>query len=287
MNKAHGTGTQVGDAIEIEALARAFQGSSKKILVGSVKPNLGHGEGVSGITSILKVVLALEHGIIPQTIGVKEINPKLRLDDSNKGVELTIRNTQWPPASTRRAGVNSFGYGGSNGHVILQEYPRFISQSRQDNVTYNKAKKFLFPLSASSKTSLQARINDLHSHALNELDFDRLAFTLACRRSHLSHRNFVITTPASFKADFAESCEEREFGGDRQVSDFVFVFSGQGAQWAGMGAHLLEQFTTFGNTIDVLQTYMDELDDSPEWMLRSKSFPPYLSTETCARHFSY
>lgn len=123
--ECHGTGTAVGDPIEVEAVSRVFKrpASAPPLLIGSVKTNLGHSEAASGISSIIKVVLALEKKRIPPTIGVAKFNPKLKLDDWN--IQIVTQSTPWPLVDSphgqegklRRAGVNSFGYGGANAHV--------------------------------------------------------------------------------------------------------------------------------------------------------------------------
>ena len=115
--ECHGTGTPAGDPIEVEAISRVFKRSaSNPLLIGSVKTNVGHGEAVSGLSGIIKTVLALEKGQIPPTIGVKKINPKIKTTEW--GVEIVTKTRDWPeslPDGVRRAGVNSFGYGGANG----------------------------------------------------------------------------------------------------------------------------------------------------------------------------
>lgn len=123
--ECHGTGTPAGDPIEVEAISRVFKRNAQNpLLIGSVKTNVGHGEAVSGLSGIIKTVLALEKGQIPPTIGVNKINPKIKTIEW--GVEIVTKIRDWPdragasPSGVRRAGVNSFGYGGANG-VCTQE----------------------------------------------------------------------------------------------------------------------------------------------------------------------
>nr|UPN67566.1 hypothetical protein [Pestalotiopsis sp.] len=120
--EAHGTGTKVGDPIELEGISRVFRHRTGiPTAVGGIKPNLGHSEGASGLSSIIKLVLALQHGQIPATIGVKNINPSIKLDEWN--LDIVRENRPWPKSSTPRASVNSFGFGGANGHAILEAWP--------------------------------------------------------------------------------------------------------------------------------------------------------------------
>lgn len=120
--ECHGTGTPVGDPIEISAIGNVFGSATtpeKPLLVGSIKTNIGHTEPVSAIAGIMKVVLALENGFIPPSIGIKKLNPKLDLKGGR--INILTENTPWPDGRVRRASVNSFGYGGANGHCIIDD----------------------------------------------------------------------------------------------------------------------------------------------------------------------
>src|SRR5690606_29976072 len=123
--EAHGTGTSVGDPIEVEALSRVFHkaGRCGPTLIGSVKTNLGHGEAASGLTSVIKTVLSLEKGLIPATVGIRQLNPKIKADEW--GIDVVRHTTPFPTwtrhgQQPRRVSVNSFGYGGANAHGILE-----------------------------------------------------------------------------------------------------------------------------------------------------------------------
>ncbi|KAI0545024.1 polyketide synthase [Xylaria curta] len=121
--ECHGTGTPIGDPIEVEAIGNVFEsGTSPEspLLIGSSKPNIGHTEPCSGIAGIMKVVLAMEAGLIPATIGVKNLNPKLNTRGGK--IQVVTENTLWPNGRLRRASVNSFGYGGANGHCIIDYF---------------------------------------------------------------------------------------------------------------------------------------------------------------------
>ncbi|KAF1955974.1 polyketide synthase [Byssothecium circinans] len=120
--ECHGTGTPVGDPIEISAIGNVFGSATtpeKPLLVGSIKTNIGHTEPASAIAGIMKVVLALENGFIPPSIGIKKLNPKIDLKAGR--INILTENTPWPEGRVRRASVNSFGYGGANGHCIIDD----------------------------------------------------------------------------------------------------------------------------------------------------------------------
>ncbi|KAI3390425.1 hypothetical protein diail_9721, partial [Diaporthe ilicicola] len=130
--ECHGTGTQIGDPIEIDAIHRAMHNSGHRfspILVGSLKPNVGHSEASSSIGTIIKSVLALEKGIIPPTAGLRRLNPKIPWNDLN--VKVITEPTVWPRAqgTTRRIGINAFGYGGTNSHAIFENAEAFVPQT--------------------------------------------------------------------------------------------------------------------------------------------------------------
>ncbi|KAL8783267.1 MAG: hypothetical protein Q9213_004743 [Squamulea squamosa] len=119
--ECHGTGTAVGDPLEVTAIGRVFAGarsSSDPLLIGSIKSNMGHSEPTSGIAGIMKAVLALEHGIIPPTVGLRTLNPNIDLKDGR--LQVVTESMKWPDTPIRRASINSFGYGGANAHAILE-----------------------------------------------------------------------------------------------------------------------------------------------------------------------
>lgn len=126
--EAHGTGTAVGDPMEVLAVGKTI-GASKgegdlPLLIGSVKSNVGHLEGTSGIAGVIKTVLALERGAIPAVAEFKSVNERLRMADWN--LEVPTRLTPWPTDGLRRASINSFGYGGSNAHVIIDDAMNYL-----------------------------------------------------------------------------------------------------------------------------------------------------------------
>jgi len=127
--EAHGTGTAVGDPIEVEALAEIFEGRSEPLLIGSVKSNVGHLEWAAGVCGLIKVILSMRHGQIPASLHVNELNP--RLDWKRLPLNVVTRLTAWPQRR-RIAGISSFGFGGTNAHVLLESPPIISPKSRGD-----------------------------------------------------------------------------------------------------------------------------------------------------------
>ncbi|KAH8427718.1 uncharacterized protein LDX57_005428 [Aspergillus melleus] len=271
--EAHGTGTPVGDPIEIRALADAFSSRPKSspLLIGSVKTNLGHSEAASGISSIIKAVLALERGVIPPTVDVGTMNPDIKTYDWN--VEIVTQNTPWPCDGwniPRRAGINSFGYGGANVHVVLEASDSFVPAGYHKNVVPTSVlnlinKKLLLPFSASSQSALTARVSSLSGKPANLVD---LAYTLTARRSKLATNGFLIASQRTLADDLKPEnlIIPRETNIDVSKG-LTFVFTGQGAQWAAMGKGLIDQYAAFRNSIQQFDAVLKGLEHAPSWTL--------------------
>lgn len=262
-------GTKVGDPIEVEALSRVFRHKSgKPALIGSIKTNLGHSEAVSGISSIIKAVLALEHGVIPPTIGIKELNPALKLSERN--VKVVTKCTPWPAPDLRRVSVNSFGYGGANSHAIIESAAAHVPDNygQSDGDIGRKGKFTLLNFSGSSKAALLGRVEDISLLNFDEISLSDLAFTLASHRSALTHRGFTL-----IENDNLHSCLNT---GDLQTVDYdrqtvkqpvVFVFTGQGAQWPRMGRELFAAFPVYRQAIQELDSHLAQLENHPTWTI--------------------
>ncbi|KAI4289981.1 MAG: hypothetical protein L6R35_000743 [Caloplaca aegaea] len=277
--ECHGTGTAVGDPIEVEAVSRVFaEHRSERLLIGSVKTNLGHSESASGITSIIKTTLALESGRIPATIGVKSINPKIKLDDW--GVQIVTDTTDWPgpkhSASFRRAGVNSFGYGGANSHAILESVDAYLPHPDHESSSVLSLSRptFLVPLSANSLTALETQASDLASANLDHVNVVDLAHTLGTRRSKLPKRAFSLVGQKTLKDDLHPDCFRVNAGGSYSPLPIAFVFTGQGAQWPQMGKHLIEEFPSFRRSILDLDIVLQSLPEKPSWTLQQAILEP-------------
>lgn len=251
--------------------------------MGSVKTNLGHSEGVSGISSVIKVTLALENGLIPATIGVDSVNPDLKLADRN--VTIVSKPTPWPADIRQRASINSFGYGGANAHVIIESGKLFKlpgSKDLTEDSTRSRTAQgtVLLPFSASNKASLVSRVVDLASHGLDHINTNDLAYTLASRRSGLSTRGFVVARRGHMNIDVAPAnlriLDTTTEAGPLPVA---FIFTGQGAQWPQMGLQLMEQYACFRDTIDALDAYLASLPHKPSWSISGENATQYMSED--------
>ncbi|XXH01662.1 hypothetical protein Hte_008022 [Hypoxylon texense] len=277
--ECHGTGTKVGDAIEVEALARVFRRPPQDpLLVGAVKSNIGHSEAASGISSIIKSSMALERGQIPPTYGLKSINPKLRVEERN--ISIPTELTPWPdaPSRVRRVGINSFGYGGANAHVVLEEAP-FIRQSTMDEDKHMSSSQssVVLPLSAASTPSLEARVADFATHDFGQSDLTDLAYTLGCRRTHFPVRGFIVARrganiPQMFSSQMLVNSAEPP---NSKQYPYAFVFTGQGSQWPGMCSELFAEFPVFRHAVSEMDSVLETLPHAPSWSLRDA----ILSTE--------
>ncbi|KAI0396107.1 polyketide synthase [Xylariaceae sp. FL0594] len=277
--ECHGTGTAIGDPIEVDAIASCFCPREEGPLwIGSVKTNLGHSEAASGLTSIIKVALAFEKGAIPPTFGVQSLNPKLQLETRNMRVVTSLQD--WP-RKLRRASVNAFGFGGANAHVILEaprSYLNTLPQTPQLSYPVESA-TFVLPVSAHSKQSLEARVQQI-SELVSRCDdrtFSRVAFTLTARRSHLRRRDYVLVKRMAESEYSVVGCQALEPPDVTQASTlpFAFIFTGQGAQYAEMAKDLLSSSKTFARTISELDSVLHSLSQhAPDWTLAQTIMDP-------------
>lgn len=274
--QCHGTGTAVGDPIEVEALARVFRDSHSEVplLLGSVKTNLGHSEAASGITSIIKTTLAFERGLIPATINLRDLNPKIKAQDWN--VKVVTEPSSWPATNhTPRASINSFGYGGANAHAILEPASAHLPSSYTNKPLSqgdDSGSSYILPISASNRTALEEKAASISSLAASSLSLRELAYTLGSRRTHFSLRGyFIADTPSWQKGLATEVLRTIETDSHRGQLPYAFVFSGQGAQWPEMGRQLIEECHSFRHTIEKLDDHLSSLSQPPGFSLYGTS----------------
>ena len=253
----------------MEALSRVFHHrTGRKTLIGSIKPTLGHSEAVSGISSVIKVTLALEHGLIPPTFGVNRVNPEFKLDE--RSIEIATDLRPWPESRVRRASINSFGYGGANAHVILEAADDHVPSLAKDLLPHRAdfSKILILPLSAHSQSSLVRWVDDLASSKIEHDRAEDLAFTLCVRRSHLAFRGFLLVEPSTISSDIQPSKLRmlKDLNEPLQLP-LAFVLTGQGAQWASMGSLLLDRFPTFRRAIQGLDSCLAGLPKPPSWTI--------------------
>ena len=377
--ECHGTGTAVGDPLEVSAVGKLFASGrqDEPLLIGSIKPSLGHSESASGLAGVMKAVLAIEHGQIPATIGL--VNPNPNIDFDGAKVKVVTETTPWPASKPiRRASVNSFGYGGANAHCILESvesvvpgYKPYSSRSSSKTastassrtssaLTSNRQSELSTPPDSQSELDeksageltrahrggvgphdVEMAINKLTAHdsltlvssqagvaiiksqvdesqtaeqvchprrlmllpfsghdeyslkaniaAASELadkyDPMDLAYTLSARRSRFFQRAFAVAEPQSLGSalDASRMVLGKSSAATQQVG---YVFTGQGAQWAGMGAELFAEFEVYRQCIRSLDQILSKLPDPPEWTVESALHEPMASSRIHEPEFS-
>ncbi|GAB4243667.1 MAG: hypothetical protein Kow0049_33320 [Stanieria sp.] len=249
--ETHGTGTPLGDPIEIAALNQVFQDHTDKkgyCALGSVKTNIGHLDAAAGITGLIKTVLALKHKQIPPSLHFQQPNPKIDLTNSPFYVNTELR--EWKTAGyPRRAGVSSFGIGGTNVHVVLEETPDIVGANGSSPL------QKLFVISAKTESALEKATDNLVEH-LNkhpELDLADVAYTLQVGRKEFNYRRMVVGKDV---ADIAIALQSRNpqrvltHCTQQKRYSIVFMFPGQGSQYVNMGKELYETEPVFREWID-------------------------------------
>ncbi|KAI3325985.1 putative polyketide synthase [Xylariaceae sp. AK1471] len=270
----HGTGTPVGDPIEVRATSRALNDTrslEKPLLIGAVKPNIGHSEAASGIFAVIKAALMTENAMIPGVALLNKINPEIREEAWN--VKIQKDTAPWPnDEPIRRASVSSFGYGGTNGHVIIESveslYPWYRHAKPKHTAPYNHSFKgpLLVGLSAHDKPTLKRVVADVAAVAPHYYAID-LAHTLNVHRTMFSHRAFAILREGQESSSFSETAVRSGITGTKQAAEIAFLFTGQGAQWPGMGRIAMREFPSFLDTIEKLDRVLAKLRPAPSFKL--------------------
>jgi acyl transferase domain-containing protein/NADPH:quinone reductase-like Zn-dependent oxidoreductase/ubiquinone/menaquinone biosynthesis C-methylase UbiE/acyl carrier protein len=257
--EAHGTGTPVGDPVEARALGQVLsegRASGQVCLIGSVKTNIGHLEPAAGVAGLIKVALCLKHRSIPASLHFREAPPEIPLEELQLRVVRSLE--PWPEGpGPGLAGVNSFGFGGANAHVIVTEVAQEDPAPMPALDPSRSERLHLFPLSARSEPALVAAARALDGHLEREAEgqsLEDIVHTLSARRTHHEHRLAVIGRSreeviSHLKAFAAGEMRSAAISGriasDRKRPRCVFVCSGQGPQWWGMGRQLLEEEPVF------------------------------------------
>ncbi|MDB9374691.1 type I polyketide synthase [Nodularia sphaerocarpa] len=248
--ETHGTGTALGDPIEIAALTQAFREGTKRTgfcAISSVKPNIGHLDAAAGIASLIKTVLALKHKQIPPSLHFKQ--PNSQIDFSQTPFYVNTNLVDWETDKTPRcAGVSSFGIGGTNAHVILEEAPIQVkSQKSKVKINYH-----LLCLSAKSEKALeQAKINlATHLQKHPQLNLADIAYTLQIGRQHFAYRRMVLCQTTEEAAQILEKETKYTHTNSEKSSSIAFMFPGQGSQYVNMAKELYDTETVFREQID-------------------------------------
>ncbi|MEV6004947.1 type I polyketide synthase, partial [Streptomyces griseomycini] len=255
--EAHGTGTTLGDPIEAQALLATYgQGrTGEPLLLGSVKSNIGHTQAAAGVAGVIKMVMAMHHGVLPKTLHVTE--PSSHVDWSAGSVELLTEQRAWPDVDRpRRAGVSSFGVSGTNAHVIVEQAPAVEQAEQADTDTPEPVRGGVLPwvLSARSAEALREQAARLASFVDDQSPAD-VGYSLATSRAALEHRAVVVAEEtATFRTVLAALAEDREGPGvvvGEAASHLLgFLFSGQGSQRLGMGRELTDRFPVFAEALE-------------------------------------
>ncbi|MDQ1539161.1 MAG: pimaricinolide synthase PimS2, partial [Actinomycetota bacterium] len=277
--EGHGTGTSLGDPIEAQALLATYgQDRECPLLLGSLKSNIGHVQMASGVASVIKMVMALQHGVVPATLYVSE--PSTHVDWDSGAIELVTETTQWPETGhPRRAGVSSFGFSGTNVHAVLEQAPPSDvvgvvvapddtagDDAVDDATDVAAAPPMIVPLVLSAKTdeALRAQATGLLSLVAKQPDvpLTDLAFSLATSRSAFDRRAAVV---AKDHTELATALVALRDGlpssnlvqGRVGRGRLAFLFAGQGSQRAGAGRGLYEHFPVFADALDAVLAHFD------------------------------
>ncbi len=248
--ETHGTGTKIGDPIEIEALTNVFRKSTDRknfCAIGSVKANIGHLDAGAGIAGLIKTVLALKYKQLPPSVNYNSPNPELNLDASPFYVNTTLKN--WDSEHKPRiAGVSSFGVGGTNAHCIVQEAPETTSEP-------SNKKYHLLCLSAKNKTSLDIQKTDLQKYMDSfQGELADVSYTLLHGRKRYKHRAAILVKDIK---DAQERFFECPTGFEsNKNAEIAFLLTGQGSQYIGMAAELYQHFSLFKKIVDDSHEYL-------------------------------
>ena len=313
--EAHGAGSEIGDSIEVQAAAAIYgreRDADRPLLIGTAKTNMGHLESAAGIAGLIKVVLAMRHGVIPKHLHFETPNPGVDWD--RLPVRVTSERTQWPPANGRppRAGVSAFGFSGTNVHVVVEGYdapgddsapgeelgppgaptrvavsvPEPVADRRADGEEHDLRQARILPLSAKSESGLRSLAErflgwvDERGSALESDDntagplLSDMAWTAGTGRSHFPHRAAVVFRDGESLVDSLRALSEANGGPEPlEATNVAFVYAGGDSRWAGMGAALYR-------TEPVVRAVLDRCDE----VLRKQRGESLLEIMFGARH---
>ncbi|KKY13504.1 putative hybrid pks nrps [Diplodia seriata] len=284
--ECHGTGTQAGDPVEAQAIANTFFPDSQergegKLYVGSIKTIIGHLEGCAGLAGVLKASLAVQNRTVPANMHFTKLNPKV--EPFYQNLEILRTSIGWPEVSSgpRRVSVNSFGFGGTNAHAIVESY----DGEKQEITRDPTSDCFRCPLVFSARTEPSLRViirefaNFIKSNPSADLEDvtsvlqeKRMAFPVrhyfsgSTREKLIESLDGFVTEPGP-RSNMMTRTESRNTDEPARV---LGIFTGQGAQWAGMGSALIEHCQQFRETINRCEASLAALPDPPPWSLKAE-----------------
>ena len=250
--ECHGTGTPLGDPIEVQSLGAIFEerrGEDQPLLLGSVKSNIGHTEGAAGIAGVIKTILSFQHNYIPKSLHSEDLNKHIPWEELP--VKVAQQGMPWTKENgTRKAGISSFGFSGTNAHVILEEAPK----TKKTIVEAENRPFYLLPISAESRAALEDQKRNITSIVFSESIHD-VAYSLATTRTHFKVRQALLSGPKQWN--------DKEFAQRIPLKKTAFLFTGQGAQYAQMCAELYATEPYFKTQLDAVVKLFEDKEGIP------------------------